>query len=178
MLEIEVKVSESYDEKNQKFVYEHRTLRLEHSLYSISLWETKWRKPFLKDGYKLTGEEALDYIRCMVLHKEEEYLVYILSEEQVSQIGDYILASMTATTVSHNGASPRNRKVVTSEVLYSRMILMGIPFECQYWHLSRLLMLMQVIDVEANPKKMSKRDTIARHKALNAARKQKLKSKG
>ena len=60
MLEIIVPAIEYWDEKNELFVpkTKEQTLRLEHSLVSLSKWESKWHRPFLSTKDK-TNEEIL-----------------------------------------------------------------------------------------------------------------------
>ena len=129
----------------------------------------------------MTKEEEIDYICCMLLDDYEEPMEVInqLTIDQLKQILEYIGLPMTATTVSNNQAKKPNREIVTSEVIYYRMIAFNIPFECQYWHLNRLLMLITVCDAKNSPpKKMSAKNVMAQNKALNAARKKALTTSG
>ena len=62
--------------------------------------------------------------------------------------------------------------------LYYWMIALNIPFECQYWHLNRLLALIKVCSLKnQSPKKMGKND-LRRRNAINAKRRKQLHSKG
>lgn len=48
MLELVVPKSEQYDDDSGCFITtKEQTLRLEHSLVSLSKWEAKWHKPYL-----------------------------------------------------------------------------------------------------------------------------------
>ena len=86
---------------------------------------------------------------------------------------------MTATTINMHGLSKGGKEIVTSELVYYWMVALNIPFECQKWHLNRLITLIQVCNVKNTPpKKMSKRDIMSRNAALNAARRKKYNSKG
>lgn len=180
MLQIEVPESEYWDEKNGRFVVlDAVTLNLEHSLVSLSKWEMKWKKPFLAKEQK-TPEQVIDYIKCMTITQNVNPDVYSrLTRENYEQVQKYIEDPMTATWFSKNQQKQQSRKIITSERIYSWMISAGIPFECQKWHLNRLLTLIQVCNTEGQPpKKMSKNELYSRNSALNAARRSKLNSKG
>ena len=86
---------------------------------------------------------------------------------------------MTATTFSDDNQKGRGKEIVTSELIYYWMIALNIPMECQKWHLNRLLTLIRVCNVKnAPPKKMGKRDIASKYASLNAARRNKLNTKG
>ena len=170
---------EQWDEVNQQFIPpKGHLLRLEHSLVSISKWESKWGKPFLSKREK-TQEEVIDYIKCMTTTQNVDPNVYkFLSNENVNDINEYINAPMTATTFSNNEKNG-NREVITAEIIYYWMIALNIPFECQKWHLNRLLTLVKVCSIKNQPpKKMSKKEIMSRNAALNAARKKQYNTKG
>jgi hypothetical protein len=181
MLQIVVPLSsEGWDELKEEFVSaEEKTLELEHSLVSLSKWESKWRKSFLSSDNK-TEEEVMDYIRMMTLTENVDPDVYThLTPENFASINEYINAPMTATTFSDDKNGKKNRDIITAELIYYWMIALEIPFECQYWHLNRLLTLVRVCNIKnAPPKKMSKRDIASRNAKLNAARRQQYNSKG
>ena len=181
MLEIIVPgEQEMWDERKQEFVYGNTkdvTLRLEHSLISISKWESKWLVPFLNS--EKTGEQLLDYIKCMTLNPTVDPTVYErLTLDNIKKINDYITSPMTATTVNDKKGTG-GREKVTSELIYYWMITCGIPVEFEKWHINRLIMLIRVcVAKNAAPKKMSKSEIMAQNRALNAARKAKLHTKG
>ena len=181
MLRIVVPLSpEGWDEEKQEFVQpEEQVLELEHSLISLSKWESKWCKSFL-DNKGLTDEETIDYIKCMTLTDDVDDEVYSkLTEDNVTQINKYISAPMTATTFSNNKSGKGGREIITSELIYYWMIALNIPFECQYWHLNRLLTLVRVCNIKNQPpKKMSRRDIMSRNAALNAQRRAQLNTTG
>lgn len=186
MLSIVVPGNEYYDEEKNEFIYsEGVELRLEHSLLSLAKWESKWRKPFL-NNQDVTPEERIDYIRCMVVSpaKVGNDVIDRLTVDNVKEINDYIENPMTATVVNirNTGRSSgrRHTKFTTSELLYYYMIELGIPFECEKWHLNRLITLIQVCNVEGSgdSKKMSRRDIMSQNAALNAARRAKGRTRG
>ena len=181
MLQIVVPISpEGWDEEKQQFVEPSvKVLTLEHSLVSLSKWESKWCKAFLSKKEK-TAEETLDYIKCMTITQNVNPEVYDhLTAENIKQVDDYINAPMTATHISDNRQAKKSNEVVTSELIYYWMISLGIPDRFEKWHLNRLLTLIKVCNAKnAPPRKSSKRDIMSRNAALNAARRQQLNSRG
>lgn len=180
MLKITVPAAEFWDEVHEEFIYKkEQVLQLEHSLVSLSKWESKWAKAFLGKQEK-TDEEIIDYVRCMTLTQNVDPEVYTrLSADNYAQINVYIEAPMTATYFSEDRQTKGNREVVTSELIYYWMISYNIPVEFQKWHLNRLLTLIRVCSIKNNPpKKKSKRDLMRRNSTLNAARRHRLNSKG
>lgn len=179
MLTITIPSQELFNDETQEFVsIKGCTLQLEHSLVSLSKWESKWNKPFLSREKKSIAE-TLDYIRCMTITQNINPEIYnFLTDKNIDDINNYIDAPMTATTFSDNG-SKNNREIVTSELIYYWMISLNVPMECQKWHLNRLLTLIRVCNVKNTPpKKMSGKEIMSRNAALNAARRKKLNSKG
>lgn len=182
MLQITIPAEpERWDPVNSEFVYgKGQTLVLEHSLVSLSKWESKWEKAFFSRKEK-TDEETLDYVKCMTITQNVDPNVYeFLSTENLQQINSYIEAPMTATSFLEDSVSGRpNREQVTSELIYYWMVAHNIPFECQKWHLNRLLTLIRVCNIKnQSPKKRSKRDIMKRNSALNAARRKQMNTKG
>ena len=181
MLYITIPATELWDELNQEFIItKATTLQLEHSLVSISKWEAKWQKPFLTKEPK-TSEETLDYIKCMTLTQNVNPSTYDrLSYKNVTEINNYVESAMTATTITErNKNKAGNTELITSELIYYWMIALNIPFDCQKWHLNRLLTLIRVCNIKNQPpEKRSRRDIMSRNAALNAARRQQLNSKG
>lgn len=179
MLKVTIPEGELWDEKRSEFVRVKRTdLQLEHSLVSLSKWESKWHKPFL--GADKTVDETLDYIRCMTLTQNVNPSVYqFMSEDVMEQVSEYIADPMTATWFSKGMKGTSSREVITSEIIYYWMIARGIPFECQKWHLNRLLTLIRVFDAKSDTTKKMGRKAIAQdNAAINAARRKAMRSKG
>ena len=180
MLTIKIPDTEYYNEETSQFVsVKERTIDLEHSLVSLSKWEAKWCKPFLGKDQK-TSEEVRDYIRCMIIDRNvPDNILYALSKQQEKQIADYIDEKMTATTFSDISSASKSHEVITSEIIYYWMISLNIPFECQKWHLNRLLTLIRVCSIKnAPPKKMGRNWVLSRNAQINTARKKQLNTRG
>ena len=179
-ISIPIPERELYDSENNKFIDIPKTvLVLEHSLISISKWESKWHKSYLSTPKK-TKEEELDYIRCMTISSNvspEAY--YALTRRDVKQIENYMNDPMTATTISNNKVK-NNRDIITNELIYYWMTELGIPFQpCEKWHINRLLMLIEVCSLKRQkPKNMSPAAIARQNHALNAARRAKHHSRG
>lgn len=180
MLTLQIPKIEAWDEKTEEFVTINSfNLQLEHSLLSLSKWEAKTCKPFLSRD-NLSNEELIEYIRCMTITQNVNPRFYELIPPDIyNKINDYISAPMTATTFSNERSTKGSATVVTSELIYFWMISYNIPFECEKWHLNRLLTLIRVCEAKNSPgKKMSKQEILNRNRALNASRRAKTKSKG
>lgn len=180
MLKITVPARNLWNEELQEFIdTKECTLTLEHSLISMSKWESKWLKPFLSKEPK-TYEETIDYIRCMTLNQNVDPAVYYcLTDDLINKINEYIEAPMSATTINNRQGMLSSREIVTSELVYYWMIAMEIPFECEKWHLNRLMKLIQICSIKNQPsKKMSRKATLQQNAALNAARRSRLGTKG
>lgn len=178
MLQITIPAVEVFNSKTDEFVtIKEQKITLEHSLVSISKWESKWKKPFISKKEK-TVEEIIDYVRCMCLTQNVDSRVFNnLSEENVKDIRAYIEDPMTATTLPKDGK--QGKEVITSELIYYCMIACNIPIEFQKWHLNRLMTLIRVCEIKNSPqKKMSRKEILARNKALNDARRKKLGTTG
>lgn len=180
MLTIKVPASEYFDDKTQMFInIPEQTLSLEHSLFTISKWEAKWHKAFLSQKPK-TSEETMDYIRCMTMTPNVNPMVYLnLTSDNHKQIQEYIEAKMSATCLPEKKEEGKIKDTTTAELIYYWMVSLQIPFECQHWHLNRLLTLIQVCNIKNQPpKKRSRGEILRRNSALNAQRKARHHTKG
>lgn len=179
MLKIVIESQELFDNIKQEFIYiDKKELLLEHSLVSISKWESKWKKSFLSNNKK-TLEETIDYIKCMTLTSNVDDLIYnYLSNENIKLINEYISDSMTATKFYIEESTNNKKETITSELIYYWMISYNIPIECEKWHINRLLTLIRIFSIKNTPpKKINKKEIMSRNAALNAARRKKLNTK-
>lgn len=180
MLQITIPATELWNEKTNEFVKtKEQILQLEHSLVSLSKWESKWCKPFMSKTEK-TSEETIDYIRSMTITQNVDFDVYnCITNEIINEVSTYIEAPMTATTFSNDNKNVINREIITAEIIYYWMVALSIPFECQKWHLNRLLTLINVCNIKNQPKKKAGKGNIyARNRALNEARRKELNTAG
>ena len=184
MLKIVVPKSEGFNNKTNEFINNDHdvTICLEHSLVSISKWESKWHKAFLSSNEK-TREELIDYVRCMTISQNiPDEVYYFLTNDNIKEINKYIEDPMTATTFTDNriNKNPLTKKneTLTSEIIYYWMVSFQIPLECQKWHLNRLMTLIRVCNAKNDPKKMSKKETMMSNKALNEARRKQFNTRG
>lgn len=179
MLIVMIGEQEYFDDSTQRFVFSGGIpLKLEHSLVSLSKWESKFEKPFLSTVEK-TAEETLAYVEAMVVDQNVPPEIFEkLSDSNVLAINNYIGAKMTATWFSENPNQPRNREIITAELIYYMMLQHNIPFECENWHLNRLITLIRVCNEKASPKKMSQQELAQRHRELNRKRREELGTSG
>ena len=181
MLEIRIDGKEFWNQEKEEFVNTKGiTLRLEHSLISVSKWEAKYKRPFLSDGPK-TLQETYDYISFMSLDRNVNMTeLEGITEEDYKKILDYIHDPMTATKITQNANNKQSSNhILTSEEIYYDMTALNIPFECEKWHLNRLLTLIQIASIKNEPpKKMSKSEIYRQNAELNKARRVKYRSKG
>lgn len=187
MLLLTIGEVEQYDSEKNEFIPPHPfTLKLEHSLLSISKWEAIWKKPFLHMRDEKTGEDTktkeqtMSYVKCMTLNQNVPDDIYdLIGPYDMRKINDYINQEQTATWFTEPKGKNGDRTIVTSELIYYWLVAHQIPWEAQKWHLSRLYTLIQICNIKSDTKKkMSKTDLMSRNRNLNAARRAANQSKG
>jgi len=178
-----------WDESKEEFIYlpgvKGCELTLEHSLLSISKWESIWCKPFLKKEDR-TVEETLSYIECMTISPSnvDPEVYKRIPATEYERVQNYINSPATATIISDidsNGGKGSRGEIKTSELIYYYMTVCNIPFECQKWHLNRLLTLIRVCEIKNNPKgqkKLSPNEIRKNNDKLNEERRKAMHSKG
>lgn len=186
MLKITIPAPEMWDELREEFVVDQKdtVLQLEHSLVSISKWESKWKKPYYGREQK-TAEEMLDYIRCMTITQNVDPAVYDrLTKEHMDQIATYMEDPMTATTfpgdkMRRREKTGRRPEIPTAELIEYWMLCAGIPWECRKWHINRLLTLIRVCDFKnSKPQKRSQADLAREHASINELNRKRFSTKG
>lgn len=180
MLTITLPSIELFDEVKMEFInIKEQTLELEHSLVSLAAWEAIWEKPFLTREDK-TREETISYIKCMTLTPNVDPDAYTyISDDIINKVNKYIAAPMTATTFSEDKSSKSSGDTTTAEIIYYWMVALNIPPEYRFWHLNQLMTLIKVCSIKnAPPKKRKAADILRENAARNAARKQKLNTRG
>ena len=181
MYKITIPPGELYNSATNEFITtKGQTITIEHSLVSLSKWESKYHKSWLSK-FPETYQEFLDYVICMTLTQNVDPNVYnFLTKENVQDIMNYIKEPMTATTIRERPGKGSSHQIITAELIYYWMIFYGIPVEFQKWHLNRLMMLIRVCGEMEDPKKkkMGPMDLAMRNSSLNNARRAALHTKG
>ena len=177
-----------WDENTERFIaVPQTTLLLEHSLLSLSEWESDYKKPYIVNNPRLaeprTRKETLDYVKCMTLNRDEvtdENVYLALSNSQLREIDEYINDKRTATTFVKNPTERPGGKFITSELIYYWMSTFNIPYiPCETWHLNRLLTLIKVCSEEQKaPNKKNKRSNLEEQRRLNEMRRKQLGTSG
>ena len=172
MLTIIVPGLELFNNETQKFTRtEELLLELEHSLVSLSKWESKWNIPFLGRDQK-TNEQIIDYVKLMTLNEVSDDVFLRLSEDNYNQINEYVNSKQTATWFREESNRPVNREIITAEIIHYWMISLQVPQEYQYWHINKLFTLIRVLNQKNQPKKKQgmTQSAAAQRRALNEAR--------
>ncbi len=180
MLKIIISKEEYFDEEKEEFIESGGVeIELEHSLVSLSKWESEFQKPFLETN-ELEAKELLWYVQAMIQTPgiDQEVLLRMTTKDFV-QINDYIASPQSATTFGSLPRQSGRAEIITSELIYYWMVAFNIPFECQYWHLNRLFALIKICNIKnAKPQKMSAKARAMQYRDMNAQRKAALGTTG
>ncbi len=175
MLKLTISAKELYNDRDECFIdLPSVTVSFEHSLFSLSKWESKYKKPFLTANpkYEKTDAELRDYLSMMCLQELDPNILRYMNQEETDTISEYMNDKQTATWF--DGAMPTKTSSgeITSELIYYWLITFRIPFEVQYWHINRLLTLVDVCNVKnaGEENQVPLADTIAERDRLNEER--------
>ena len=95
-------------------------------------------------------------------------------EKEVKLIADYINDKQTATWFNDaNKPKSHSNRIITSELIYYWLSALQLDWEVQHWHLNRMLTLVEIANIEQQPKKknkMPKSSMYAQRRALNEQR--------
>lgn len=179
MLTIIIPATEAWDERIERFVNtKETTLVLQHSLVSLSKWEARFKKPFLSNDKK-TVDETYGYIQAMSESPVDETVLRMMTEQNMTDLNEYIEDSNTATWFKEDPNARRSREIVTSEIIYHWMWALQIPMEAQHWHLNRLFTTIKVVNEKNQPKKkMGRAEALAQQRKLNAERLERMGTSG
>lgn len=181
MLSINIPETELFDEETDSFIkIKAQSLNLEHSLISVSKWETIHCKPFLTKNKK-TPDEVRDYIRCMIINAPKgQDVVKAFTPKEINEVIDYINKKKTATTVTFFSKKTKaSNETITSELIYYWMFSAGISIECEKWPLDRLFALIKIFSAKNAPKQKGVNHEYNKMQHdLNAQRRAALHSKG
>lgn len=178
------------DDTNTFFEVKEQTIRLKHSLVSISKWEAKYQRPFIDEKKPPTREEMLDYIRFMTITQNVDRSIYNrLTSSHHELINKYINSKMCGTSIGDDKEQSkqmrgRYKKPISSELIYYWMTEYNIPFECRKWHFGRLMMLIRVCGIKkaqmnnAAKGKKGKTNSGRDYRSINAANKRKYNTRG
>jgi len=181
MLKLTISGEELFDNKTQTFSssFESFDLELEHSLLSLSKWESYFERPFLSANDK-TDEEVMFYVKCMIITPDvEDNVVDKFSLQNIEDANTYINSNQSATTFGDLPERKGRGETITAELIYYWLVAFTIPFECENWHLNRLFSLIKICNIKnAKPDKKSKAEVAQRNRDLNEQRKAQLGTTG
>nr|DAS39837.1 MAG TPA: hypothetical protein [Caudoviricetes sp.] len=177
-LTLELPGEERFDEESSTFIsMPPCTLHLTHSLYSVSLWESVYKRSFL-DSPPNTPEETMYYVECMSEEPLPGDFMRRLDRNIQVKIAEYIADGASATHLLDPPARGGPKDSMTSELIYWYMSQFNIPYDCDKWNLNRLLTLIKLSAAKQGGSNASASATAAQRAAMNKARRARYNSKG
>ena len=171
---IYIPAQDLWDESRGEFISikEHK-LTLEHSLVSLTKYESNWHTPFLSPEEK-TQEQVMDYIRCMVMEDDyDDNFIYALTPQDLKKIETYIATDQTASTIPEekNSTEPKSNELMTSELIYYYLgQIQCLTPTIENWHLSRTLTLIRIASWKQKPEKeLNKKEALAQCEDIREA---------
>lgn len=154
-------------------------LTMEHSLLSISKWESITEKAFYGRDEK-TAEDMVLYIDHMLLTENPPTdLINRLKKSDFERITNYINSKQSATTFLQE-TQKKSLEIITSELMYYWLVQFRIPFHpTETWHINRLFSLVQICGKkQEKPKKQSPQQIAAKYREINEQRRRELGTSG
>ena len=177
-LTLELPGEERFDEESSTFIsMPPCALHLTHSLYSVSKWESVYKRSFL-DSPPNTPEETMYYVECMSEEPLPGDFMRRLDRNIQVKIAEYIADGASATHLLDPPARGGPKDSMTSELIYWYMSQFNIPYECDKWNLNRLLTLIKLSAAKQGGSNASASATAAQRAAMNKARRARYNSKG
>lgn len=155
-------------------------LTFEHSLVSMSKWESLHEKAFFGREEK-TAEETESYIRQMLLTEDPPGNFFSrLTRPQFERVAGYINSKQSATTFALEPDKKGSNELITAELIYYWLVQFQIPFHpTETWHLNRTMTLIKICGIkQSKPKKMSKQQLADQYRSMNEQRRQQLGTAG
>lgn len=177
-LTLELPGEERFDEESSTFIsMPPCTIHLTHSLYSVSKWESVYKRSFL-DNPPNTPEETLFYVECMSEEPLPGDFMRRLDRNVQVKIAEYISDGASATHLLDPPSRGGPKDSMTSELIYWYMSQFNIPYECDKWNLNRLLTLIKLSAAKQGGSNASASATAAQRAAMNKARRARYNTKG
>lgn len=172
-IEINFPDGELFDSSEQRFIIvPGGVYSFEHSLISLTKFESKYRIPLL-DSKEKEPNQLIDYISMMSL--DPSFNPQLLTPETTTALLEYISDNPTATKIDQRGSS-RSSTYISSESIYASMAMAQVPFSAETWNLNRLMNVLAIIGERSDPKgqkKIPKSEVMSKYQSLNAQRKAK-----
>lgn len=177
-LTITIDDTEEFDGATSRFIIiKGGRYTFEHSLLSLSEWESKYRKPLL-DRHDKKVSEFVDYILMMELSKTLD--PRLINMDVVDKLSAYVVDNPTATKIKQDQSTSHSSSFITSESIYASMAMAQVPYSAETWNLNRLLNVLAIIGEKSNPKKKkrSRNEIMSEYRSLNQQRRAATGGKG
>lgn len=171
MFTIKIPPLEIFDDELEEFrQFGADEITFEHSLYTIARYEEATHKPY----YDTRSDEdnLFSYMPYMAIKPPKDPSAFFrIPQDELAKLKSWMEDSHTATWFSKDDDNSPEREIVTAELIYYWMTEYRIPFECERWHINRLMTLIQVCARKKSPpKQKSQAEIIREHRALNQKR--------
>ena len=176
---------EGWDPVKEQFIPPiEGSIVIEHSLYAIGKWEEKYSRSFFTEGGPSTNEEIVDYIKFMTISTVQDQRIYdCIGSKIIQEVLKYMNENHSGSRITKKdkpkSKQPIKERFLSSELIYSWLVGLEIPFEVQYWNFQRMMNLIEICNDNNTPAdKMSKKMTAKSYKEINDARLRKHATRG